>query len=412
MFRRLAKDAAHLLLVLLATIGRGLKRLGLITTEDNLSTLVLPPGATGNLGDDAMVSATLDYLRNSGAQRLGVIAFGNRAKWKEWLAEKEIVDLGPPRFLWMKLRFLFTVMRFRQFYCLGADMMDGYYFEEGPIRMAELASLASAAGVRTSILGFSFNGRPTSGSIRILANLPTDVRLCVRDPISFERLASYLDRPIELVADTAFVLNARADTKTASEVCRWIEEEREVTRVVVGVNFNHRLFLQSESAALDDVLEKFRSAIVTLFATRGDLSFLFIPHDYRPYGGSGDVEVAEALLRSLPEGIRRHSMVVGRCRAAEVRAICGRLDFVVAGLMHLAIGSLEQGTPVACLSYQGKFEGLMSHFDISGLIMDPEEALDDLPAFVVPLIENREETRKKVMGELPRIRRLAQANFR
>jgi polysaccharide pyruvyl transferase WcaK-like protein len=411
MFRRLAKAAAYLVLGLLATFGRGLKRLGLIGTEDSLSTLLLPPGATGNLGDDAMVSATLEYLRNSGATHLGVIAFGNRAKWKEWLADTEIVDLGAPRW-WMKLRFLLTVMRFRQFYCLGADMMDGHYFKEGPIRIAELASLASAAGVRSSILGFSFNGRPTAGSISLLQNLPTDVRLCVRDPISYERLASYLDRPIELVADVAFVLSAKAGTETAAEVCRWIEEERQASRIVVGVNLNHRLFLGSESAALDDVMERFCSALVDLFETREGLSFLLIPHDYRPYKGYGDVEVAETLLGLLPEGIRRHSMVVRKCRASEVRAICGRLDFVVAGLMHLAIGCLEQGTPVACLSYQGKFEGLMNHFDISGLIMDPEEALDNLAHFVVPLIENRQEIRRKVMGELPRIRRLAQANFR
>jgi polysaccharide pyruvyl transferase WcaK-like protein len=278
--------------------------------------------------------------------------------------------------------------------------------------MAQLCSLASAVGARTSILGFSFNDHPTLDSIRTLRSLPRDVRLCVRDPVSYERLASHLDRPIDLVADVAFVLKPNADTATAIAVCRWIEEEKRGSRVVVGVNLNHRLFLGPSPGAVDNVMAAFRSALIDLFAARADLSFLLMPHDYRPYRGyPGDLQVAEELLASLPAGIRAHSTIVGKCRASEIRAVCGRVDLVVTGLMHLAIAALDRETPVACLSYQGKFEGLLSHFGVDGLIMDPRAAVDDLARFVGPLIEQREDIRNRIATELPRIRRLAQANF-
>jgi polysaccharide pyruvyl transferase WcaK-like protein len=161
-------------------------------------------------------------------------------------------------------------------------------------------------------------------------------------------------------------------------------------------------------------MARFCAAISGLFEARDGLSFLLIPHDYRPYKGcGGDLEVAQALLDLLPERVRRHSAMVRRCRASEVRAISGRLDLIVTGLMHLAIGSVEQGTPVACLAYQGKFEGLMSHFDIAepNAIVEPQIGLDSLAEFVVPLIEARVELREKLTKEVPRIRRLAEANL-
>ena len=403
------KIGADLALALLTSLVRGLRKLGIVSSNGNRSTLVLPPAAPGNLGDDAMVSATLLFLRKSGVERLAILAFGKGEEWCKWQPDFEIIDLGVSR--WRKARFVVTVMRFERFYCLGADIMDGYHGERGGARITELASLASAAGVRVSVLGFSFNDQPTPESVRALRRLPRDVRLCVRDPVSYRRLTARLDRPIELVADVAFLLEAGAGT-TADSARQWIENEKSASRVVVGLNFNHRLFVRPDVAALDVVMGRFRDAVTALCDSGQGFSLVLIPHDYRcSKRYPGDVELAEGLLAMLPDEIRRHSMVVGRCRASEIRSICGQLDFVVTGLMHLAIAALERGTPLVCLSYQGKFEGLMSHLNIDGLNLDPEEALAGFKERVLPLIAGRDEIRNKIASRLPAIKSLAQANF-
>jgi polysaccharide pyruvyl transferase WcaK-like protein len=407
------RQCANLGLDLLARSSRVLRQLGMIR-RSTASALLLPPAAPGSLGDEAMVLSTVAALREVGVNRIGIVVLG-AGEWQKWQGDVEIVDLVSRRWTLAKLRFLLAALRFGRFYCLGADIMDGRYSPQGPMRITELAGLASKAGIPTSILSFSFSDRPTEGALHALRKLPDDVRLCVRDPISHERVSSRLNRAADLVADAAFLLEPQLDTRTVAKTSHWINEEHERSRIVIGVNLNHRLYLSSGRDALDDVVAKLSDALVALFSSRSDLSFLLIPHDYRPYKQyPGDAEVAESVLCRLPRELRARTLVLTHpCRAAEVKAICGSLDLVVTGLMHLAIGSLGQGTPVACLPYQGKFDGLMSHFGLRGSITDPAGVLDGdkLARFVVPLIERRVQTRAKIEAALPRIRRLAQANF-
>lgn len=105
--------------------------------------------------------------------------------------------------------------------------------------------------------------------------------------------------------------------------------------------------------------------------------------------------------------------IPGPYSAAEVKAICGELDLVLSGKMHLAIACLGQATPVACISYQDKFEGLFQQFDLENMIIEPTEAFQPgrLADFLWPLIEKRKEIRHHIQLKLPYIQQLAQANF-
>ncbi|TLN28532.1 glycosyl transferase family 1, partial [bacterium] len=100
--------------------------------------------------------------------------------------------------------------------------------------------------------------------------------------------------------------------------------------------------------------------------------------------------------------------------AAEIKAICGQLDLALSGRMHMAIACLGQGTPVACITYQGKFEGLYRHFELDGLTIDPVTATQPgrLAAFFLPVIDRREAIRRQIQSQLPKVRVLAAENFR
>ena len=101
------------------------------------------------------------------------------------------------------------------------------------------------------------------------------------------------------------------------------------------------------------------------------------------------------------------------CRAAEVQALCAELDIVLSGRMHCAIACLSQGTPVACITYQDKFEGLFEHFGLQGMTIDPEVSLRSgkLLEFFLPIYQNRDNLRKQIEARLPAVRQLAEANF-
>ncbi|AFK52117.1 hypothetical protein TMO_0278 [Tistrella mobilis KA081020-065] len=62
--------------------------------------------------------------------------------------------------------------------------------------------------------------------------------------------------------------------------------------------------------------------------------------------------------------------------AADLKGLAGILDGIVTGRMHLAIGSLGQGTPTVSVTYQDKFEGLYRHFGLPDwMLLSPQRYL-------------------------------------
>ena len=69
--------------------------------------------------------------------------------------------------------------------------------------------------------------------------------------------------------------------------------------------------------------------------------------------------------------------------------------------------------PVAGVSYQGKFEGLMDHFGIKNVLIDPEVALDPaaLGALVRSVMDRRAEIRDQIQRAFPFLSRMPLENL-
>jgi polysaccharide pyruvyl transferase WcaK-like protein len=385
------------------------------------SVLILPPAAPGSLGDEALVTGAIEYLRDKGIKRIGVLSYDPKLQWKnlELVSGKSELhhhflggSLGSPKALF---HFANAVYQYERFYCIGADVMDGYYYEHDTLQRVKFVSIANAMGVDTAVLGFSFNSQPKPRSVEALNNLPETVRLCVRDPVSHQRLVHHLKRPVELVADLAFLLQPIEDSETVRHVLKWIDEQRATNRIVLGINANYKLIENLEVKKIENLIQIYIDTIGKLYSKNKHLSFVLIPHDFRNIKGkNSDVVLAEAVWKTLPLEIQSYCLKVPTpCSAAEIKGIAGNLDMVLSGRMHLAIASLGQGTPAACITYQGKFEGLFNHFDLEGMTIEPEQALQpgNLVQFLMPLIEKRKDIRKHVQLKLPQIIKLSKANF-
>jgi polysaccharide pyruvyl transferase WcaK-like protein len=95
-----------------------------------------------------------------------------------------------------------------------------------------------------------------------------------------------------------------------------------------------------------------------------------------------------------------------------MKYVAGEMDAVLTGRMHLAIAALGCGVPVACITYQGKFEGLFEHFDLPPLMLDPVRVSEtSLTNLLLDLIERRLELRDHVHDRLDRVISLSQANL-
>lgn len=372
--------------------------------------LLIPPASPGSLGDEAMVTSTIEYLKQSGVKNVGLISYSKHNTWE--YSDPRVVNVCL-QYDWQSWRGKWQFARicsdYGLFLMLGADVLDGHYSVAESLSRISLLSIARLTGASVSVLGFSFNDHPAPEVINEIRRLPTDVRLCARDPISKLNLERNLDRPIVLTADVAFLLAAQSNTDYVHGVHEWAEMERTKGRTLLGFNANY--LHASHTGSIHKLAGVYANSICELSALRSNLSFILIPHDSR--SSSDDILLLNAIRSMLPDSIRDHCLSLEIRPAIEVKAICGLLDLVCSGRMHLAIACLSETIPVVCLAYQGKFEGLFKYFELEDLVISPERALQPhfLGEYLLQVLDRRDEITQKISDRMPTIESLARGNF-
>lgn len=381
--------------------------------EDRHAALVIPPDDPGSIGDEAMMVATVAYLRRNGFTRIGLVTYGGPLSWNGHLTIEETLNLraffGTASRL-DELRFSRLAAHYGRVYILGADVMDGHYSPRDSNLRLRLLTLAARTGAPARLLGFSFNAAPAPETVKAFQALPAQISLCTRDPLSQRRLAGLLGRPVRLAADLAFLLEPVPLHDLPRAVLHWLEEERKAGRIVIGINANYQAF--KDYANPEKVITCFVQALVQVYEGNLPVSFLLIPHDMR--GAHSDISMAVNIHAQLPPPVRAHSLAVSAALpAAQIKALCSKLDFALSSRMHLAIACLAEGVPVACITYQGKFEGLFEHFRLDGMLMDAQAALlpDAMPTFLITTLNQRDAARIAITAALPQVRHLAENNF-
>jgi polysaccharide pyruvyl transferase WcaK-like protein len=381
--------------------------------------LVLTAANVGSLGDEAMLLAAGRALRQRGVERLTLISYGPGEPWRAEGDYEATLDLGTGYYtdFWDACqRFLGRCTDADRFLILGADMMDGYYSPWECLRRSTLARIAAAAGLDVTIGGFSFNPTPHPWTVDALGSLPAAIKLVARDPVSWRRLDQRLGRPVDLGADLAFLLDAADEAAGLSDLEQWLATARAAGHRLLGVNVN---YLVAPGRQQRDVGPEFCTAmareLALLLGEHPDLKLVLLPHDYRPMAGRHDdqallVQIRERMPADLSASIR---LVETRLGAAQAKRICGLLDLVFTGRMHLAIAALGQGVPAGGMVYQGKFEGLYEHFGLEGMMFSPER-LDEpgaVAAYLRGLLARREELGQQIAARVAAVRALAATNL-
>ena len=295
---------------------------------------------------------------------------------------------------------------------LGADVLDGYYSPADAARMLLVADLMAAFGAKVSVLGFSFNSRPAKALREVFRLLDPGVVLNLRDAISLKRFDDFAQKRAHLVADAAFMLTPRADTAAVKQIASTIARQREQGRKVFVFNMHPMLFKKPEPAKLRHMIELAAVAMERL-SREHNASWLLLAHDYRPEIADDNClrPLADRLKPTLGDHVHHVDQALS---AGEIKAVVGQVDGVITGRMHLAIAALGQGTPVAAITYQDKFQGLFAHFGVSeSLLLSPAEFLvdDNFEKFVQQFLGTHEAVGGKVRQMLPAVMELSRANI-
>jgi polysaccharide pyruvyl transferase WcaK-like protein len=358
----------------------------------------------GSRGDDAMMQSIVRTLRS------------RRADLSVWMSTVSdvVVDAAEPMQAVPEAStlagFVEAIRRSRPdaLVVIGADVMDGHYGPLFTARRLLAADLMAREGVPTVITGFSFNDEPHPLLARLFDVLDKRVAVHVRDPLSLRRFNAFSSRPATLVADVAFLLEPDDASPRVGAITEWIAERRRAGERVFGLNLHPAL---GDNVSND--LARAAAEAISSISSRERVAWLLLAHDFRTRRRCGDTLAEIERLARGRLGVRL-LRPTDELSARELKAIVAKLDGVVSGRMHLAIAALGQGTPVSCVTYQGKFEGLFEHFGLpSSLLTDPRQALraGALEFLLHSFIESAGSHRQQVARHWPRVRRLAAMNL-
>lgn len=370
-----------------------------------------PASLVGSRGDEAMINALVGRLRAANARvEIAVLTLPGEAEgaarqiglkplpvWDRPLSEivAEVRKFSPDAFV-----------------VIGADMMDGYYALSFSATCLILADVACGDGAATVVTGFSFNDRPAPQLRSVLERLRPGVHLNVRDPISYARFGRFSVAHAQPVADVAFLLQAEKNAASITDVTDWMRRRRDAGDRVLILNAHPMLFKNASVAQVASLVATFSSAIETV-SERQAVSWLLLAHDFR--GKGADAHCLQGIAERVgPSLAGRVLYPTSRFTAAQLKGIAAAADGVVTGRMHLAIAALGSGVPVACLTYQDKFQGLLQHFGLPNwLMMTPQAALETagLVSMIDRFIAHLDPLTAQVGAALPRVLRLAEANL-
>ncbi len=388
----------------------------LVTFTPN-SALVLPPTSAGSIGDDASVSSTLASLRKRGFKKIGLFSHNLTCVYD--FTEKPDARFDISNYMSSQsksscLDMFKTVSEYDHMYVIGADVLDGYYSDQESHKRLMLADCAARLGMKTTLIGFSYNESPARLSLKTLKQLPSSVRVCARDPISHARLRKHLSTAPIQAADVAFLLEPVKPHDP--ELSHWIERARINGSPVYGINaiFTSKFFADKSLTSLANYLRFYQDLIKALLARDAGAQFVFIPHDYRP-NGIGEGPILEHLLYSLPDSIQNHIYLLHKqYTAAEIKWLAGQVDFIVSSRMHLAIAAIGQCTPAFCFEYQGKFQGLFELIEQPDLLSSMEDTLtspDQVINTVLKHVDDAQSIRSRLRKIIPTLLSLAEKNF-
>lgn len=374
----------------------------------------------GSRGDQAMIAGVVDTLRErvgDGGLDVAIVVASQAAAFTVQQAGHRALRAWPVA--QAELHYCFGRLRdYAPHVCvvLGADTMDGFYSPSSTLRLVCLADLMARSGVRTCILGFSFNRKPVRQIAYAFQHVSPLLKLNLRDALSLERFERTTQAPARLVADAAFLMRPNASTVKVAGVRRFVSAQHESGRQVLGINAHPMLFLGRSGGPSGERVARLQQALVHALAEmlrQRPVALVLLSHDDRT--GHGDAAFLRSLHEALaPEWADRLLLPPCQMNAPELKAAAGLMQGVVSGRMHLAIAALGSGVPVAALTYQDKFEGLFAHFALDGQwLLSGEAALNHhaLATWLLQFHDALPSLAAQVRQRLPEVLRLAALNF-
>jgi len=227
------------------------------------------------------------------------------------------------------------------------------------------------------IFGQSVGGFATIKSEKIAAKyLKLCDKILVREKLSYDLLAKYNVKNLELIPDTAFYID-----KKDVEINLNNKEDKDVLGITV-VNWNF-----AESNNPEEAKEQYVSNLIYAIeesTVKHNLFPVFIPQVTVRHHGKSDLDLINLISVKLNEKGIKHYIVKEDYSSSEMVGLYSKCKLLIGTRLHSCILAAVAGTPVIAIRYQGfKTQGVMNmlgfgHFVHDIHYLDGQKLLEDV----------------------------------
>ena len=391
-------------------------------TSRTYGHVILAPSSRGNLGDEAMLTASLGEIRNRTNDNITVLTHSDADDWSDVCSDINQVSIQgyfSPLDFRKPIRCIAEVFsKAKSFSILGADVMDGAYSRSRTMRRIAMADLATSLDLKTQILGFSYSDKYNPETHAYLKSISSKITINARDIKSYDRLKSLSDGEVNHVADTAFLLKPAENlSETAQKAISFAEQHRLKGKKVLAFNANPLGTSMSAGAKkgseqLNDLSDLVSKQVSHILTKDTNIVLIFIPHD--PREPHNDRSLLQRTYNDQNSAFKeRIFLAFDGISARDVKSICEVSDTVVTGRMHMGIASLGVETPAIFLDFQGKVQGLLDHFQVPELSFDWElyRQPERFSEFVLSTLYKSQSYRETISSNHAKVVALSRSNF-
>lgn len=207
---------------------------------------------------------------------------------------------------------------------------------------------------------------------------------------------------MHVCADSAFLLEA-APPERAVEI---LDRHGMVEKTLVGIIPSIRIYDRCDGAGAENTYVILLTNIVDYIVNEFDAQVALIPFEFMSDGHDDRLLVNE-ILRNM----KRHDSVLAidkEYSAAELKAVIGQLDLLLASRFHSVVASASMGVPVVVIGWSDKYVELMNSFGLEEYVIDYRKTtLEEIKRLLKKMCLNEEEIVKKLKIEVKNIEKSA-----
>jgi len=213
----------------------------------------------------------------------------------------------------------------------------------------------------------------------------------VREEVSRELVDGWrLSTPVRKVADAAFLLEAHPP-----------ERDLGVAGAIGGPTVGITVRAWFRDPEQQSRYERSVAGFVDWLVDQHGAEVVFLPQVTFVDGGDDDRVAARGVVESVARRDRVR-VVEDELAAAEVKWLCGEMDFFVGTRMHSNIFALSSGIPTLAIAYQPKTEGIMADLGLGEWVLPIEGVeIGKLKGAFDRLVDRGPEIRRHLGSTIP-----------